>query len=143
MVARSMDGVRKTSLLALTALALALPGCGEDAKTKQSRADIRQVVTRFAAAHDASACNLLTDDGLRNVYGGFTASPAKAKRNCIARSTRFKGEAVKVTQINFTDANTAKAGALGANGKVAYTVTLRRSGNSRWRINQITQGKPK
>ena len=72
MVARSMDVLRKALVPGLAAVALAVGGCGDSGETGKDTAAIRNVVNQFALANDARACDLLTDDALRNVYGGFT-----------------------------------------------------------------------
>jgi len=125
---------------ALAAAALAAAGCGTSAKTRNDKAAIRQVVTEFAAAHDARACSLLTDDAIQSVYGGYTDPIPKARASCRAASKHFKGAPVTVTQINFTTSTIAKAGATNPAKTVGYTITLHRNG-SHWRIGQITQAR--
>lgn len=140
MVARSMDVLRRLLPVTLAATAVAAAGCGGATGTA-SDAQARRVVSEFANAHDARACDLLTVDALRNVYGGYTAPPQKAKRNCISRSRHFKGAKVTTTDLTKVDADTVKVGALSADGKISYTVTLRRKGARRWQIDQIAQSK--
>jgi Flp pilus assembly protein TadG len=142
MVARSMAvlDARTALALGLAAAALAAAGCGDSAKIRNDKNQIRQVVTQFSQSSDARACDLLTDTALQRVYGGFTAPVAKSKANCVAASKRFKGAPIKVNQLNFLNDTLVKAGTLSADGKIAYTVTLRKNG-PRWRIDQITQGK--
>jgi hypothetical protein len=134
--------MRPALILALLALlALALAGCGEDAKTKADLGQARSVVQRFAAAEDASACDLLDDDALVNVYGNFK-SPAVGKANCVKKSAKFKGDQVKIIRSELLDDLTAKVVAHSSDGKFSYSVNLRRlSGSKPWRISSIAQAK--
>src|SRR3954454_867731 len=121
--------------------ALALAGCAGDAPTKADDAAVRDVVSQFALATGPHACRYLTPDGLVDVYGGFTDPPAKARATCKRASARFKPAKVRVTQVKFLDDRTAKVGALRADGRVNYTVTLRKP-HRHWLIDEITQGRP-
>jgi hypothetical protein len=122
----------------LAAAALAVSGCG-GSKSVDSK-QIRSVVTQFAAADGPKACSLLSPDGLVNVYGGFTKPLAVARANCLAKSSSFKGQPVRLTVLRVIDAVTVKQGALSQDGKITYNVTLRKFGPS-WRIDEITQRK--
>jgi hypothetical protein len=132
--------MRRISLIAL--LALAASGCGTSAKEKADLGQARAVVERFAAAHDASACDLLTNFAVKTVYGNFTAKPARARANCAKKAKGFKGEQVTVVKTSLLDDLTAKVSAHSADGKFTYSVNLRRKGPKKpWRIDQITQAK--
>jgi ABC-type oligopeptide transport system substrate-binding subunit len=124
-------------LVAALAVSVALAGCGDDPLTKANAGKVRSVVLRFAAADDASACDLLTADALRNVYGGFNARVPKARAACVRRSARFRGAPIKIVKLALIDNVTAKVNALSSDGKFTYSVTVRRPGK-RWLIDQIT-----
>jgi hypothetical protein len=124
----------------LAAAALAVSGCGGDSSKKVDVKQIRSVVTQFAEADGPKACQLMSPQGLVNVYGGFTKPVAVARANCIAKSSSFKGRPVRLTVLKVIDADTVKQGALSQNGKITYNVTLRKFGPS-WRIDEITQHK--
>jgi hypothetical protein len=127
--------------LCISVLALFIAGCGTSAKEKADLGQARAVVEQFAAAHDASACDLLTDTALVNVYGNFT-NPVTGKANCVKKSTKFKGEPVKIIRSELLDPLTAKVIAHGANNKFSYSVNLRRvAGGKPWRIDSISQAK--
>ena len=132
----------KRALPLLAAAALALPGCGDDPAKKVDVKQIRSVVTQFAAADGPKACNLMSPDGLVNVYGGFTKPVAVARANCLRASAKFKARPVMLTVTHVIDADTVRQGALSPDGKVTYNVTLRKFGPS-WRIDEITQSKTK
>jgi hypothetical protein len=124
----------------LAAAALAVSGCGGNGSIKVDSKQIRSVVTQFAAADGPKACALMSPDGLVNVYGGFTQPVAKARANCLAKSSKFKGRPVRLTVLKIIDAATVKQGALSPDGKITYSVTLRKFGPS-WRIDEVTQRK--
>jgi hypothetical protein len=129
-------------LLPLAAcLALLLPGCGSDEKTGVDLAQVRSVVTQFAESSDAHACDLLSPNALVNVYGGFSKPPDQAKAACVAKSKDFKGQKVRITNLNVIDPNTVRVSALSPKGDVVYNVAVRRFGPA-WRIDEINQGKP-
>jgi hypothetical protein len=125
---------------ALTALVLAsaLAGCGSSPTAKENARQVRTVVTQFAVAHDARACDLLTDNAVQNVYGGFSDPIPEARANCRARSAHFKGQPVRITQVNLINDTTARVSATTPDGKVGYTVIVRKTG-PHWLIDQITQ----
>jgi hypothetical protein len=132
--------MRRTLVLALCAAVLA--GCGTDPKEKADLGQARSVVERFAGASDASACDLLTNEALVNLYGNFTAAPAKAKANCAKTAARFKGGQIRIIRSEILDDLTAKVVAHSADEKFSYSVNLRRvSGDKPWRIDSISQAK--
>ena len=120
--------------------AVLLAGCGSDASTKVDVKQIQSVVQQFAAATGPKACALLSPDGVVNVYGGFTQPVAKARANCIAHASSFRGAPIKLTVMHVIDNQTVKQGATNAKGDVTYNITLRKFGPS-WRIDEITQKK--
>jgi ABC-type glycerol-3-phosphate transport system substrate-binding protein len=126
--------------VALAAVALGAAGCGSDPIEAANLPQVRSVVERFAAAGDASACDLLTDTALENVYGGFKPNPAAAKKACVKASTAFKGEPVSIQKAAVIDNMTAKVNALSKDGKFTYSITVRRPGKT-WLIDQINQYK--
>jgi hypothetical protein len=128
----------KRALPLLAAAAIAVSGCGDTASGNVDTKQVQSVVKQFAAADGPKACALMSPDGLVNVYGGFTKPVAQARANCIAKSTKFKGAPVKLTVTKVIDGDTVKQGALSADGKTTYSVTLRKFGPS-WRIDAITQ----
>jgi hypothetical protein len=118
-------------------LLVLVAGCGDDPDEKANIGQVRSVVTRFAAAGDASACNLLTGNALVHVYGGFDSPPAVAKANCVKKAGGFKGEPINITKAQVIDNQTAKVNALSTDGKFTYSVTVRRPKKT-WLIDQIT-----
>ncbi len=135
-----MDLPRTTAALALAVVAIGAAGCGDDPVEKANIGKVRAVVTQFAQAGDASACNLLTGDALSNVYGGFGNDPKKSKAACVKRAATFKGEPITITKASVIDNQTAKVNALSKDGKFTYSITVRRPGKT-WLIDQITQHK--
>ena len=71
------------------------------------------------------------------VYGN--GHPENGRRNCQTASKRFRGAAVHITNIHFSDNDTAKAFTKDATGRINYTVTAVRFGK-RWKIDGITRG---
>jgi hypothetical protein len=136
-VARPMT-TRVLPLLAVTALIVA--GCGDDPANKVDVKQIRSVVTQFAESNGPEACNLLSPDGVVNVYGAFTQPVNKARANCLAHAAKFRAKPVKLTVLRVIDDQTVKQGAISPNGAITYNVTLRKFGPS-WRIDEITQRK--
>jgi hypothetical protein len=122
----------------LAAAAIAVSGCGDAASKKVDSKQIRSVVAQFAESNGPKACQLLSPDGVVNVYGSFTQPVQQARANCLAKSSSFKGRPVKLTVLKVIDADTVKQGAISEDGKTTYNVTLRKFGPS-WRIDEITQ----
>jgi hypothetical protein len=129
---------RVLPLMAVAALALA--GCGGDPSKKVDVKQIHSVVTQFAEATGPKACNLLSPDGVVNVYGAFTQPVQQARANCLARSPKFNGRPIKLTVLKVIDPDTVRQGATNLKGDITYNVTLRKFGPS-WRIDEITQRK--
>jgi hypothetical protein len=128
----------KRALPLLAAAAIAISGCGDDGSGTVDTKQVQSVVKQFAAANGPKACALMSPDGLVNVYGGFTKPVAAARANCLAKSRSFKGAPVRLTVTKVIDSDTVKQGALSADGKTTYSVTVRKFGPS-WRIDAITQ----
>ena len=129
------------SLVALLVLVVALSGCGQSASEKADLARARAIVVKFAAAHDASACSLLTEKAVKALYGKFKASPQVSRANCARRSARFRGEPVTITRSELLDDRTIKINALDQDGKFSYQVNLRKGRGGRWRIDLVSQAK--
>jgi hypothetical protein len=127
-------------VIAAAASALALTGCGSDASKKVDTEQIRSVVRQFAAADGPKACELLSPQGLVNVYGGFTKPVSVARQECLRRSAKFRGERIQLKDIEVVDDANVRIGALNHNGTVSYNVKLVRLGPS-WRIEKINQSK--
>jgi hypothetical protein len=130
----------KRPLICVVLLAGLLAGCGSDESKDVDREQIRSVVRQFAAADGPKACTLLSPKGLVDVYGGFTKPVHVARRICLRRSKRFKGEKVQLQELEVTDDSNVRVGALNADGTVSYNVKLVRYGPS-WRIEKISQSK--
>ena len=131
-----------TALLAT--LAAAAAGCGGDGGREgtggSAKSQVKNVVTEFAAASDADACDYLTDKALERIYGG--------RSGCLRRSRGFEGGAVKIRQVRVLEQGQAKVSATSLGGGEHYTVQLTRVGCGRcitgtdagdWRIEDITQ----
>jgi hypothetical protein len=101
---------------------------------------VRALVTRFAAADDSSACDMLTGKALKDLYGRFNSPIPEARANCVRASAKFGREPIDITQVEIIDDVTAKVNALGNGGKFTYSVTLRRP-HGRWRIDEVNQFK--
>ena len=128
--------LRLSAFLAVTAILLA--GCG---KAKVDTAQIRSVVHQFAESHDASACDLLSQHALVNLYGGYKKkNAAKAKSLCVARAKNFKSEDVGIDSLEVIDENRARVEAHSIGRDITYGVSLRRYG-SKWLIESISQAK--
>jgi len=130
----------KRVLPLLSIAAVVLAGCGADTSPNVDVKQIQSVVQQFAAGTGPKACALLSPDGVVNVYGAFTQPVAKARANCIARSSSFRGAPIKLTVLRVIDDQTVKQGATNEKGDVTYSITLRKFGPS-WRIDEITQRK--
>jgi hypothetical protein len=131
-----------TALLAT--LAVASVGCGgggsREGRSASAKSQVKNVVTEFAAASDADACDYLTDKALERIYGG--------REGCLRRSRGFEGGAVKIRQVRVLEQGQAKVSATSLGGRQHYTIELTRVGCGRcitgtdagdWRIEDITQ----
>jgi hypothetical protein len=137
--------MRRTRFIApLVAVPMLVAGCGSSTPAASAHLDqARSVVERFAAATDASACNLLSNNAVKAVYGKFTDPAPKARANCARVSRRFKGEKITIIKTSLLNPVTAKVNAHSADGKFTYSVNLiRKPGPGKpWRIDGITQSK--
>jgi hypothetical protein len=121
------------------AAALVLAGCGSD--TTVDTDQVKSVVERFALAHDASACDLLSPNALTDLYGNFDKkNVARAHANCVEKSKDFKGQPITIDNVNVIDNDRVRVSAIGPNGAISYGVSLRRYG-SKWLIESISQAK--
>lgn len=129
---------RPIAAVGLAALPFILSGC-LSAKQKEEIASARAVTTQFAAAHDASACDLLTGQALVKLYGVRLNQPVPvARAKCAKRSAAFQGEPVKITGTQLIDDRTIKVTALGRDGTLTYSVTVRRP-QERWLVDEVNQ----
>src|SRR3954451_18108515 len=99
---------RALTLFLLVLVFGSVAGCGQSAKEKADLGQARSVVTRFAAATDASACDLLTTNALNAIYGNFKGKRAKAHANCVKMSAGFKGDQITIIKSSLIDNLTAK-----------------------------------
>jgi hypothetical protein len=131
---------RPTAAVALAALPLAVSGC-MSARENQYVENARAVTTRFAAAHDARACELLTGRALVQLYGVQLNQPVRvARARCVRSSTAFQGEPVEIADTRLIDDRTVKVTALNEGGTFTYAVTVRRPG-TRWLVDEVNQYK--
>lgn len=128
--------LRLSALAAAAAIVLA--GCGSDPKVDTGQ--IRNVVDRFARAHDARACDLLSKHALINLYGGFKKNAGRARANCVRQSKHFRGEQITIQSVNVIDGDRVRVSAEGPGGAISYGISMRRYG-AKWRIESISQAK--
>src|SRR3954452_18738176 len=130
-------------VVVIAVLALSVAGCGST--SPEEKADLgqaRSVVVRFAAAHDASACDLMTPEALRNIYGNFKGAAAKGRASCVKRPAGLKGDRVTIIKSDLLENLTAKVVAHSSDEKFSYSVNLRRKAAGKpWRIDSISQAK--
>lgn len=132
--------MRPRVLIAAALAASALAGCGDDPAKRVDRDKIRQVVTDFAAADGPEACDMLSPDGVVNVYGGFTKPLRESRAICERRSKRFKGEKVHLGKIEVVDDANVRIDAENSDHTVSYNVKLVRFGDD-WLIEKINQSR--
>ena len=120
-------------LAAAACAAVALAGCTDHSSDEKK---VRAVVDQFAAEHGPRACDLLTHNALVQVYGG--KHPEKAHEQCVAAATRFTGAKIDITNVHWTDNNTAKVSVGKQKAVHHYTVTVVKFGQ-RWRIDGIVR----
>src|SRR4051812_6319209 len=109
-----------TLLLSVLVVSVMVTGCGQSAKEKADLGQARSVVQRFAAAEDASACDLLTTEALRNVYGDFKGPRRTAHANCVKKAAGFKGDKVTIIKSELLDDGTAKVVAHSSDEKFSF-----------------------
>jgi hypothetical protein len=150
---------RRVALVAAACLAagLSLGACdaskigGDDSGTAKGKAAVA-VVKKFAAAHGPEACNLLTPNALRAVYGGKEANrtapasldgppPAYALAHCREASSKFEGQSVgidKVTNVGDRAVKVQTSVDGGKAGNRLFDVTVRSRGNT-WLVDEIRE----
>ena len=131
MVARAVKRLFPPAAAACAALALA--GCTDHSSDDKK---VRAVVNQFAGEAGPRACDLLTHNALVQVYGG--KHPEKAHDQCVAAAKRFTGAHVDITNVHWTDNNTAKVSVGKPKAVHHYTVTVVKFGK-RWRIDGIVR----
>ena len=131
MVARAVN--RLAPLAAAACATLALAGCTDHSSDEKK---VRAAVNQFAAEHGPRACDLLTRNALVQVYGG--EHPEKAHEQCVAAAKRFTGTKIDITNVHWTDNNTAKVSVGKPKAVHHYTVTVVKFG-TRWRIAGIVR----
>jgi hypothetical protein len=117
---------------------------GDQSGTPKGKAAIA-VVEKFAQSDGPEACNLLTPNALRDVYGGPEASgtppapiegppPAYALKHCQEAAPNFEGQKVGIDKVTLIGDRAIKVQAKVSQGKGAgdrlFDVTLRRKGNA-------------
>jgi hypothetical protein len=130
---------RLPALLAC-AIATTASACGDGGGSNPDYAQVRSVVTQFAEASDARACDLLSPDALVELYGGFRKPVAVARAACVRRSRAFRGEPVTITQVFVHADGTADVTALDPARDVTYNVDVRKLGPA-WRIDGVSQSR--
>jgi hypothetical protein len=142
--------VRRPLLLAALACGLGLSACGaesltggDDSETKNGKEAVA-VVEKFAGASGPEACNLLTPNALRNVYGGEdavgqpavpidAAPPQYAVDNCLEAAPKFEGEKIEIDKVDVIAERAVKVQAAvpgtADDEDRLFDVTLRRKGD--------------
>ena len=120
-------------LAAAACAAVALAGCTDHGADEKK---VKTAVNEFAAASGPRACDLLTQNALVQVYGG--EHPEKAHEQCVAAAKRFTGTKIDITNVHWTDNNTAKVSVGKPKAVHHYTVTVVKFG-TRWRIDGIVR----
>jgi hypothetical protein len=133
------------------AVSLSAAGCsvnvakiGDQSGTAKGKQAIA-VVEKFAESNGAEACNLLTPNALRDVYGGQEAAgtppapiegppPAYALKHCQEAAPKFEGQKVGIDKVTLIGDRAVKVQAKISQGNDAgdrlFDVTLRRKGNA-------------
>jgi hypothetical protein len=125
--------LKRTAALAAAAGALALAGCGDDWDDDRRAAE--RVAREFALADGPEACDLMSEAGLRDVYGGdISRSPYY---NCLARSNRFEGQEIEIKDTEKDDDDRITVAAKTADDR-HFRVTLREAVGE-WRVDRIIE----
>ena len=145
--------------LALAALGLGLSACGADTITGGDDSDTKNgkaasaLVQRFAEADGPEACDLLTPNALRNVYGGDEAvgkpavpiedpPPEYGLKNCREAAPKFQGQKIEIDKVDTIGDRAVKVQAKlsgGADGEDRlFDVTVRRKGST-WLIDEVRE----
>lgn len=130
----------RQALIGATLAAIALAGCGDDPAKRINPAEIRQVVTAFAAADGPEACDMLSPDGVVNVYGGFTKPLRESRAICVRRSKNFKSEQIHLGKMEVVDDSSVRIDAENSDRTVSYNVKVVRVGGE-WLIEKINQSR--
>jgi hypothetical protein len=133
--------MRPLALSAALLASTALSACGGDDPAKEvNAAEIRQVVLDFAAADGPEACDMLSPDGIVNIYGGFTKPLRESRAICERRSKKFKGEKIHLGKMEVVDDANVRIDAENSDHTVSYNVKLVRFGDE-WLIEKINQSR--
>jgi hypothetical protein len=119
---------------AFACAALVLAACGDDGDQNE-RADVREVVEKFALADGPDACDYLGGQALEDNYGGNDY--ASGKDRCERASKDFEGEEIKVNRVQITSDTTARVDAESKDGR-PYVVSLSKPEDD-WVIERIVQ----
>ena len=119
---------------AFACAALALAACGDDGDQNE-RADVQDVVEKFALADGPKACDYLGGQALEDNYGG--QDYASGKEKCREAAKDFEGEAIVVKRVQVTSDTTARVDAESKDGRV-YVVSLSKPEDD-WVIERIVQ----
>src|SRR5688572_13756819 len=130
----------RRALIPAVLAASALAGCGDDPAKRIDTGEIRQVVTQFAAADGPEACDMLSPDGIVNVYGGFTKPLRESRAICERRSKDFKGEKIHLGKLEIVDDSSVRIDAENSDHTVSYNVKVVRIGGE-WLIEKINQSR--
>ena len=135
---RKRFATRLAPAAVLAAGSLVLAACGPGSAADVSQ--IRHVITGFSEASGPNACNYLTTGALSELYvgnGHAAHSRTAAMAACVAKSSAFKGEPVKIGRVWFPhDSRTASAYASAPDGTARWQLFLHKVGNS-WQIAHI------
>jgi hypothetical protein len=121
------------ALAAAACAAVTLAGCTDHSADEKT---IRSVVDEFSADNGPRACDLLTHNAIRQVYGG--THPDRAHQQCVAASKRFTGAKIQITNLHWTNNTTVKVSAAAVPPTHHYTVTVVKFGRH-WRIDGIVR----
>lgn len=130
---------------------LLLGACGETdaapvpAPTAADEQTVKRVVTKFSEADDVDACELLTQEALERLYGGF--------RGCLSKADEFTSGTVEIAGVDFSpDADGARVKATTLDRERAFQIGLRKvsgecggvSGTATgdWRISSVREAEP-
>jgi hypothetical protein len=119
---------------ALSCLALALVGCGDDGDQNE-RGAVREVVEKFALADGPEACDYLGGQALQDNYGGNDYTSGRDK--CRKAANDFEGEAITIERVQVTSDTTARVDAEARDGR-PYVVSLSKP-EDEWVIERIIQ----
>ena len=126
-----------------------VPGLGGDDSGTADGKKVKAVVKRFAESSGPEACDMFTPAGLRKVYGAKekpspppeieTPPPPISLAECRRRSAQFSGQKVSIEKVTVTDKGAARVEATSDGGARSYAVTLRRTRDGSWLIDDIRE----